>query len=516
MVSEIMYKKIQKYKRKGKNKSEISRELKLDPHTVAKYYDMDHQEYKLYEKKRRERPKQFALYKDDILNIFKKADKKVTSSSIYDFLEEKYESLPANYQSLRNYINYLIKTKQVNIKKENRIYREVPQLPYGKQMQVDFGQYILPSGLKLYIFAAVLSSSRYKYIAFQNTPFTTSSTISHLLDSFDYFGGIPTELVIDQDKVMVVSENKGDIVYTKDFKYFINEMDLKMYVCRKADPESKGKVENLVKFVKQSFLSSRDFDNINEAKSSLSKWLIRRANGKISQATIKIPADEIEKERTYLRKIRKSIFRKDSSIDRDGRKVDGNSYISYSGSSYSVPIEYKGSTVEIYTTEDQIFIYDKINDKLIANHKLSLIDGKNITDSDHFRMKSTDLNDIKNEVFNKYDFPQWKELIGKIFKKHNRYVRDQSYELKRYFFSDIDEDKLKEAVIFCLDNKTYSAFNLYDTYKYYLNMEGENDILADVMPHIKKVSRYREEIKVEKHDLTIYKSLLNIIQGILL
>jgi hypothetical protein len=36
------------------------------------------------------------------------------------------------------------------------------------------------------------------------------------------------------------------------------------------------------------------------------------------------------------------------------------------------------------------------------------------------------------------------------------------------------------------------------------------------MPHIKKVSRYREEIKVEKHDLTIYKSLLNIIQGILL
>jgi transposase len=30
--------------------------------------------------------------------------------------------------------------------------------------------------------------------------------IQHLLDSFAYFGGIPKELVIDQDKTMVVSE----------------------------------------------------------------------------------------------------------------------------------------------------------------------------------------------------------------------------------------------------------------------------------------------------------------------
>jgi len=34
---------------------------------------------------------------------------------------------------------------------------------------------------------------------------------------------------------MVVSENRGDIIYTKDFKQFIEEMNLKMYVCRKSD-----------------------------------------------------------------------------------------------------------------------------------------------------------------------------------------------------------------------------------------------------------------------------------------
>jgi IS30 family transposase len=44
---------------------------------------------------------------------------------------------------------------------------------------------------------------------------------------------------------MVSSENRRDIIYTKDFKQFIEEMDLKMYVCRKSDPESKGKMENV-------------------------------------------------------------------------------------------------------------------------------------------------------------------------------------------------------------------------------------------------------------------------------
>ncbi|GAH69182.1 unnamed protein product, partial [marine sediment metagenome] len=30
-------------------------------------------------------------------------------------------------------------------------------------------------------------------------------------------------MVIDQDNLMVVSENAGDIIYTDDFKYFIEE-----------------------------------------------------------------------------------------------------------------------------------------------------------------------------------------------------------------------------------------------------------------------------------------------------
>ena len=56
---------------------------------------------------------------------------------------------------------------------------------------------------------------------------------------------------------MVVSENAGDIIYTDDFKYFIEEQELRMYVCRASDPETKGKIENLIKYVKRNLTTSQ-------------------------------------------------------------------------------------------------------------------------------------------------------------------------------------------------------------------------------------------------------------------
>ncbi len=63
-----------------------------------------------------------------------------------------------------------------------------------------------------------------------------------------------------------------------------------MYVCRKADPESKGKIENLVGFVKKNFLQVRICDTLEDASCGLASWLSRRANGRISSATGMIPA----------------------------------------------------------------------------------------------------------------------------------------------------------------------------------------------------------------------------------
>ena len=60
---------------------------------------------------------------------------------------------------------------------------------------------------------------------------------------------MPRQLVYDQDSLMVASENGGYIIHTKEFATFLAETKLETRVCRKADPESKGKIESTVKFI---------------------------------------------------------------------------------------------------------------------------------------------------------------------------------------------------------------------------------------------------------------------------
>ena len=64
---------------------------------------------------------------------------------------------------------------------------------------------------------------------------------------------MPSEIAYDQDRIIVVSENAGDIICTEDFQNYMNHMKFKMRLCRAYDPESKGKVEAAVKFAKYNF-----------------------------------------------------------------------------------------------------------------------------------------------------------------------------------------------------------------------------------------------------------------------
>lgn len=49
-------------------------------------------------------------------------------------------------------------------------------------------------------------------------------------------------LVIDQDAVFVASETYGAAIKTRVFEDFCTEQELKLWVCNKADPKSKGPI----------------------------------------------------------------------------------------------------------------------------------------------------------------------------------------------------------------------------------------------------------------------------------
>jgi len=506
MINKAMFKQVQAFRRQGFSQGAIGRALEIDPRTVAKYFAMGEEDYRAYRQDHLFRDKAFDDLRSEILEVYGANDfRTLPVSSVYDYLEERYGSLPGKEQTLRNYIAHLLQTESLRLDDAVRLYSKVPQLPFGKQMQLDFGQFRCRSGLVLYIFAAVLSASRYKYVVFQGQPFRTLDVIRHLLDCLDYFGGRPEEMVIDQDRLMVVSENAGDIIYTKDFKYFIDEQEFRLYVCRGADPETKGKVENLMKFVKGNFLASRDFERVEEANAGVRKWLPRRGNGKICQATKQIPAVLIEQERAHLRPLRNSIFRKDSLLGREERAANEKALISVKACTYQLPSKYKDKTVEIYTTEEELFVFDIFTGKEIVAYRLSLIPGQLVSTRACRRESEKTVEELKAAVGGLFELESWKRFAEQNFKTFPRYVRDQCLEAKRFFAEkEVETGILERALAYCLKNETPSFTNLKDTYVHFERESRQPEPVSGV--EVECLSHY-QPLKVSQRQVSDYENV---------
>lgn len=510
MVKLQMFQQIQLMKKRGFSKSKISRELSLDRGTVAKYFKMTDEQFQIYRSSMEKRFKEFDYLEEEILKIYNaNRFRSLPVSSVYDLLEEKFGALPATEKSLRNFIQYLIQTGKLVLDKEVRVFQKVPQLEYGRQMQTDFGQYRLPSGLKLYIYSSILSASRYRYAAFQDRPFTAKDVIKHLLDTFEYFGGMPSEVVIDQDATLVVSENCGDITYTKDFSTFIDEMKLKIYVCRKADPQSKGKIENTIKYIKNNFLTPRDFNDVQIANEGLWAWLARRANGKLSRATNRIPAEMFEEEKAHFRPVRNSVFYADNPLNKERRKVSDQSFILFSGNEYSVPQKFRNRQVDVYETENRIFIYDPNDGSQVAEHVKTADKGQKIIIRGHFRHREKSSERLFQEVSDMFDSKLWHEFLAENKNKYPRYARDQLSDAKKYFDKNTNQERLLEALKYCLTNKTLSFKNLKDSYDYFHRI-GCYGSEVNTIPDIKINLLLKDYDKpdVETRDASFYKQFL--------
>lgn len=76
--------------------------------------------------------------------------------------------------------------------------------------------------VKVYCFAMVLSHSRYKFVLWLDKPFTTSALIYPHNKAFEYFGGMTSKIVYDQDRILVAYENNRGVIYTKAFQNYID------------------------------------------------------------------------------------------------------------------------------------------------------------------------------------------------------------------------------------------------------------------------------------------------------
>jgi transposase len=208
-----MYFAIQEQKKLGLRKSQVARNLNISRNTVIKLWDMTVDEYKEFLDSLETRSKKLESFETEIVSWLRKYPD-LSGAQVMDWLQERYKNVKVAESTVRNYVRGL--RMEYGIPKEKRIrqYEAVEELPLGKQMQVDFGETKLrhPEGylVRLWFITFVLSRSRYKYVKWQDRPFITADVVHAHEEAFEFYGGLPEEIVYDQDHLLLTSENHGD------------------------------------------------------------------------------------------------------------------------------------------------------------------------------------------------------------------------------------------------------------------------------------------------------------------
>ncbi|MGK7397286.1 MAG: IS21 family transposase [Candidatus Cyclobacteriaceae bacterium M3_2C_046] len=451
----IMYHEIHKLDRMGFSKAQIARYLQMDPRTVKKLLLMTEEQYEQHQLNR-ERKKVLTPYENFVVEKLNEYPE-TSTAQIHDWLKEHHDDLPeVSTRTVFNFVMYVRQKYNIPYIPIGRDYSAVPELPYGQQAQVDFGQYNMRmtngKRKKIYFFAMVLSRSRMKYHWFSDRPFTAKMVVYAHEKAFEFFGGIPKELVYDLDRTMVVDENLGEIILTAPFREYTKSRGIELHFCRKSDPESKGKVENVIQYIKKNFLLNRTYYDIETLNEQGIAWLYRTANHLPHNYT-KIPPEEaFAEERSCLKSFYPITF--NDHPDMQKYIVRKTNVIAFKSNFYTLPKgTYKGpgSYVLIKPVGDQLHIYNK-DEQPMQSYTISKEKGKTISNTHHMRDTSKRLNEMEDEIIKHFSDRQLiSQHLENIRKKWPRYVRDH-FQAMLKALSSADKQTADKVLEFCIKN----------------------------------------------------------------
>jgi transposase len=438
-------------------------ETGLDRATVRKYRSLSEKGFHDWISRPRNLPKKLSVYYNYVKESLE-LQPYLSSSQIEDRLMERYPDLPAVHsKTIYNFVkNIRLEHGLVKYKdKDARDYEKLPETPYGQQAQVDFGQALMQTDtsyqMKVYFFAMVLSRSRQKFIYFQSHAFTTATAIyAHEL-AFEFFRGIPGEIIYDQDRVFIQEENLGDILLTDGFRSFCDSNPFKPVFCRKADPESKGKIENVIKYVKHNFLRGRLYKSVGILQKEALEWLKRRGNGKVHGSTGKIPQKEWLIEQRHLQQnttapvlpktmLPEYFVRKDNCITYRGNYYSLPSG-TYSGPGAKVLLEIKGSSMCIYSVTRQV----------LAQHVISQQKGCLVRLETHRRPSGIKVEQTHAEVTALLNHNNAALYLSLLKEDRPRYFHD-SLKVILKGLKGASQQAMAITLDICLENKIYNAY----------------------------------------------------------
>lgn len=365
MVSKEQYLEIRRCHAKGMRANEIAQKVGVSAPSVRKWWSI---EEKAFDELIKGNYAYLDNYREYILNILRLCPQTRETNILYR-LQEEFPDFRCHKKTFYRYMKALREqTGFAQFSGRSTSPRE--ESPPGYEAQVDFGQFKMKDmygkPVRVYFFCMVLAYSRMHYLYFSREPFTTREAIKAHEHAFVYFGGRPQTILYDQDRVFVVSENFGNIVLIPEFEKFARSTGFSVRLCRPRDPQSKGKVETFVKYVKESFLTGRIYTGIDNLNSTALRWLDNEGNGTTNIRTRKPPRELFREESKHLERF--SPPQNETSMI---RSVSDKFLVTVNWSVYELPHNKvrKYDQVRIEEQDGMLLFYKAADDELIHKCK---------------------------------------------------------------------------------------------------------------------------------------------------
>lgn len=145
----------------------------------------------------------------------------------------------------------------------------------------------------------MLSYSRVHYVEFVERQDLDTFIRCHL-NAFEAVGGVPATILYDNTKVVVLGrEDDGRPHWHPRFADFAGLVGFVPRLCRPYRAQTKGRVERLVRYVRENFWPGRQFTDLQDLNHQVSAWC-HKTNQRVHGTTKAVPLSVLGEERQHL------------------------------------------------------------------------------------------------------------------------------------------------------------------------------------------------------------------------